>query len=347
MFICKYYYYINIIYSKKNIVNKNQILLRDYCHINKDSLKKLPKKKNHRLILKERYDFFKYISKCAKREINEINSIFISHRFSFGNQLIFLNKVIFLCEILKCERIILDKEYFWFIKNKIIDKEYNMTIEVGEVNDYINKNVILDYSENFFWYYHILEPKYRPELVKNEILNNLPKINSNPNDLYIYVRSGDIFESFMKSYYQPPLCFYQELLNNFKFNNTYIIAENNNNPVIDKLLKQYPNIIYRKNPLKFDIAYLIYAYNLVGTYSSFISHIIKYNDNLKKFWYFHFKITYYFYIYFYFVFNHPIKKYIMKESDYYKQIKNCNNVECQKRIMIDYKCPNKININIK
>ena len=68
MFICKYYYYININYSKKNIVNKNQIILRDYCHINKDSLKKLPKKKNHRLILKERHDIFKYISKYAKKE---------------------------------------------------------------------------------------------------------------------------------------------------------------------------------------------------------------------------------------------------------------------------------------
>ena len=222
-----------------------------------------------------------------------------------------------------------------------------MTIEVGEVNNFTNnKNVILDYSENFFWYFHILEPKYRPELVKNEILNNLPKIISNPNDLYIYVRSGDIFESYMKSYYQPPLCFYQELLNNFKFNNTYIIAENNNNPVIDKLLKQFPNVIYRRNPLKFDISYLIYAYNLVGTYSSFISHIIKYNDNIINFWYFHFKISYYFYIYFYFIFNHPVKKYTMKESDYYKQIRHCNTIECQKSIMIDYKCPNKI-INIK
>ena len=57
-----------LIIPKKNIVNKNQIILRDYCQINKDSLKKLPKKKNHRLILKERHDIFKYISKCAKKE---------------------------------------------------------------------------------------------------------------------------------------------------------------------------------------------------------------------------------------------------------------------------------------
>ena len=87
-----------LILSKKNIVNSNeQIILKDYCPISKQNLKKYPKNKNHRLILKERYDFFKYFSKCAKRKITRIKSIFISYRYNFGNQLIFLNKVIFFC----------------------------------------------------------------------------------------------------------------------------------------------------------------------------------------------------------------------------------------------------------
>jgi len=338
--------FISLLFIKKNLENiqytNREISIRDYYLHDFGRLKKLPKKKNHRLISKERHDLFKYISKITKRKISRINSIFLNKKENFGNQLIQLNKVIFFCEILKCERIILNEDIFWFIKNKIIDKEYNMTIEVGKEIDYRNKNIIIDYTNSFFWYFNVFEPRYRPEVIKKELLNNLPKIIVNPNDLYIYIRSGDIFVSFLKSYIQPPLCFYQELLNNYKFNKIYIISENTNNPVINKLLIQFPKIIFHKNSLKLDISYLIYAYNLVGGFSTFISSIIIYNDNLKSFWYFNFKLHYYFYIYYDFIFHHDVNIYKMMESDYYKQIKKCTTVECQKSFMLNYKCPNKI-----
>lgn len=42
----------------------------------------------------------------------------------------------------------------------------------------------------------------------DEVLNNIPKYKANPDDLYIYIRSGDIFINQTHPLYsQPPLFF--------------------------------------------------------------------------------------------------------------------------------------------
>ena len=103
---------------------------------------------------------------------------------NFGNQLILLNKVIFFCEILGCERIILNKQYYWFIKNNIVYKKFNMIIEVGDEKDYINKNILIDRTNNFFWYSNYIKPKFKTEIIKHEILRNLPKMFTDSNNLF-------------------------------------------------------------------------------------------------------------------------------------------------------------------
>ena len=101
-------------------------------------------------------------------------------------------------------------------------------------------------------------------MIKNEIKKNLPKVGINPNDLYIHIRSGDIFKPSLNSdYLQPPLCFYQNIINNFKFRKITIISQNKNNPIIDKILEQYPNIIYHSQNISIDIAYLSNSYNSI------------------------------------------------------------------------------------
>ena len=117
-------------------------------------------------------------------------------------------------------------------------------------------------------------------------MNNLPKIETKSNDLYIHIRSGDIFHKnkcHNQFYSQPPLCFYEAIIHNFTFNNIFIISENRNNPIVNELLFKFPNITFSQNKIEVDIAYLIYAYNLVGSISTFINMIIRLNDNLKIF----------------------------------------------------------------
>ena len=69
----------------------------------------------------------------------------------------------------------------------------------------------------------------------NQLLNNnSPKLNINPNILYIHIRSEDIFKNPRNnSYSQPPIWLYKKLLNKFIFRKIFIITEDRNNPIIN------------------------------------------------------------------------------------------------------------------
>ena len=71
----------------------------------------------------------------------------------------------------------------------------------------------------------------------------MPNILIDKNDPIIHIRRGNIFKTFHRYYNQPSLCFYNSILNNFTFKNIYLIAVNKENPVINHLLKEFPNII--------------------------------------------------------------------------------------------------------
>ena len=47
------------------------------------------------------------------------------------------------------------------------------------------------------------------------------------------------------------------------------------------MIKEYSNVIFMQNSLKEDISYLINAYNIVASISSFLNSIIQLNYNLK------------------------------------------------------------------
>jgi hypothetical protein len=199
--------------------------------------------------------------------------------------LVTLNNAIFFCEILGCKKLILEKFENFYIKHKILDSKYNMTIEPSYLNtDLLEKSTVLP-SVFFFYHYQYIKPENRLYLLKSEILNNLPKVETNPNDLYMHIRSGDIFEMPIKTHYsQPPLCFYQKIMKNYKFRKVFIISENISNPVINILLKEFVIIRYNKNQLNYDISYLANSYNIVSSMSSFLTNIIKFNDKLKFLW---------------------------------------------------------------
>ena len=231
-----------------------------------------------------------YLSKCLSKNITKIKNIFLGQDMRFGNQLILIQRVIFYCEILGCKNIILDKKNNWFIKNTIFIRKYNMSIKVDEEKNmkYYN-DVIIDKTLNFFYYKSLIIPENRINILKNEILNNLPAISIDKNDLFIYIRSGDIFNNNPHpGYIQPPLCYYKKILDNMIFHKIYLITQDNYNPIIDKLLNQYNYIIYKQNSLQVDIAYLVKAYNILsGGISTFFSQILLLNDNLQILYMFH------------------------------------------------------------
>ena len=120
-------------------------------------------------------------------------------------------------------------------------------------------------------------------IIKNEILSNLPRYNASPNDLYINIRSGDVFiRTIHGNYAQPPLCFYQKIINENNYSNIYLMSNGHENPVVDELLKLYKRIKYiHGTPLQ-DASVLVYAYNLILPISSFPYALFRLNNNLKR-----------------------------------------------------------------
>ena len=221
-----------------------------------------------------------------KKNFSKLENLFIIKPIAFGNTIICFNNVIFYCEIIGCKNIFLNSEHNWYIKNKIINN--NITISLipsSQINCNISNTLCMSFEGGLCINPYFIKQKIRINILKNEILGNLPIVDINPNDLYIHIRSGDIFSSWViSSYSQPPLCFYQKILHQFKFRKVYIISIDDKNPVIGKLLRIYRNVIYKKNSLEKDIAYLTKAYNLVGSISSFSLAAMKLNNNLKNYW---------------------------------------------------------------
>lgn len=215
------------------------------------------------------------IFKKNKRNINNINTLFIKDKIRFGNYFISVNNAIIYCEFLGCKKIILEYNRNIYINNTTFykNKNINITIETNQTfNSSDNNAVSLNANYTFFKGFKYLRKINRLIIFKKQLLKNLPKIVTNPNDLYIYIRGGDIFVHSKReaySYFQPPLCFYTKILDEFNFRKVFIISEDKLNPVIPKLLSKYSYIKKKKNNIKHDISYLIYSYKLVGARSTF------------------------------------------------------------------------------
>ena len=295
-------------------------------------------------LLNNKFTINNLIYEKNESNINKINRIFLQQKYKFGNQILLINMVIYYCEILGCKKIILDKKWNWFIKKKIKYKKYKMVIEVGDKKDF--KYDIIDNSANFFYYSKILKPELRIEIIKNEIIRNIPFIKTNLNDLYIYIRSGDIFTKggICRFYSQPPLCFYKNIIDNFSFNKIFIIAKDSKNPIIDELIKQYENIIFKINNIPLDIAQIIYAYNLVGGISTFFNVILRLNENVRVLFEYNIDVIYAKIIHFHYTFYNLPKKiniFRMNPSDEYRnKMYPWKNTKLQRYLMINEKCIN-------
>ena len=124
------------------------------------------------------------------------------------------------------------------------------------------------------------------------------------------------------------------------------MAENKKNPVIEKILEIKPNIIYNRNSLYIDIAYLANAYNLVaGKLTTFLDAIIPINNNLKNLWIFSFQTRKKDKEKYNKFFNIKTNIYEMNASNkYFKKMKHWLNTKLQRNLMINEKCFNEFKL---
>lgn len=200
-----------------------------------------------------------------------------------GNALIMLNNLIAICINIKCKNIISPGGLQIIIKKPIFCKDYNITIFPNKFKNIPKIDILLSKRITFNFNYKSKRHENRLKLIRDEVINNIPKYHAEPNDLYINIRSGDIFINKINNMYsQPPLCFYQKIINENKFNKIYILSNGHENPVVDRLIKLYPKIQYIHGKIEYDISVIINAYNFVLATSTFPFTLIHLNYNLKN-----------------------------------------------------------------
>ena len=312
----------------------NYLQLKNYTEITNETLK-------YETQL-ELFNELKSFSKNEHKNFSDVKILYLKESLKFGNSMILLNNLIAYCEVLDIRNIYLNIDMNWPIVEDIFSDRVNIYFVSPYQIECEDKAVLCaDYKP--FYYLTVVKPEIRISLFKDEVKRNLPSINTDRNDLYIHIRSGDIFKRRPNTVYaQPPLCFYQKILNNFFFKNIYIVSENRKNPIIELLTKEYHEIIFIDNYIETDAAILSNAYNIVGSMSSFLTTLVMINDNLIKYWdfdnyrlsekYLHFHHDIYH-------FNRNYTLYEMKPSeDYRKEMFVWRNSKRQIDLMINEKC---------
>ena len=195
-----------------------------------------------------------------------------------------LNNLINICENIKCKNIItpgggLNK----IIKKPIFYKEKNIVIWPNFYKDKINIDIQFKFRNIFYFNYKKKIMYNRLRIIREEVIANIPKFNNTPDDLVINIRSGDVFVNMIhRKYGQPPLCFYQKIIDDNKFKNIYLMSNGHENPTVNKLLKLYPKIKFIHGALEEDVSVIIYSYNLVMPISTFPLTLVRLNNNLRK-----------------------------------------------------------------
>ena len=201
-----------------------------------------------------------------------------------GNALIMLNNLINICENIKCKNIIAPgKSLNNIIKKPIFYKEKNITIWPNLAIKQLKVDILIN-SKNIFYFNYKNKKKYnRLKIIREEVLANIPKFKNTPDDLVINIRSGDVFvNKINKNYGQPPLCFYQKIIDDNKFKNIYLMSNGHENPTVNKLLELYPKIKFIHGTIEEDASVIIYSYNLVMPMSTFPLTLVRLNNNLRK-----------------------------------------------------------------
>jgi hypothetical protein len=332
-------------YFLPNITEENnQTLMKDINRIEKYfSLKIYLKDENCSLNLEAKENLKHEFEEEFEKNFSLVKNVYIKYAFSFGNQIIALNNIIYYCEILGIKNIYLNSKFEkWYIKNNITTDKIHISLLPRKAINCNSPETFCAHIYPHLFYPRVIKPERRSLILKEEILSNLPKIQTKENDLYIYIRSGDMFQKYGNIYSPIPYCFYQRALNNFKFNDIYIIASDDKNPIIGKLLADYPNIKYKMNKVEEDISTLIHAHNLINCVSSFTQAAIAFNDYLKNiFEYEIYKLAdkIYHFHYDFDKLNRTFNVYRMIPSEYYfRKMYDWQNKEKQRKLLFEEKC---------
>lgn len=186
-FINKYISKISAKYKLEKEQEKFKLIsllsLINFSEITKDTLKYQLKQK----LLKELQINHK------NKNFSKIKSVFVEKSFNFGNSVVLLNNLLYYCEILNITNIYLNSKRIWPIFENITTNSFNISL-IPKKNLNFKDESITIFDKKLVYFQKIIKQEIRIDKLKFEIKKNLPRIELNSNDLFIHIRSGDIFK---------------------------------------------------------------------------------------------------------------------------------------------------------
>jgi len=105
-------------------------------------------------------------------------------------------------------------------------------------------------------------------------------------DLVLFVRSGDIFtlnNSSIHSYGQPPLSFYEAAIWMENPDRIYLLAEDDNSPLVNGLLSlKLPNLERVRLGMRGDFEFILGAKNIATGWTSLILNLLNFSSNIQR-----------------------------------------------------------------
>lgn len=203
-----------------------------------------------------------------------------------GNNIISLINVIALAELTSSKVTFNINHELLNIGKLDIDFKKNENDKNIVLNPLVCYHLIGDYFINLKNIIYKMHPVIAKKYIY-PIINKLEIKNVNFNDtLIIHIRGGDIFNvNPHHDYIQPPLQYYERIIDSSGYQNILIISEDNKNPCIDVLVKKYNNIKYQKNDLLYDVHVMLRAKYIVASNSTLIYAMLILSNDVKKIYY--------------------------------------------------------------
>lgn len=144
------------------------------------------------------------------------------------------------------------------------------------INNTINKDGLKEHKVYEWCWKEKFTQKMNLSVLKKIYNNHIKFKHQNNGPLYdvsIHIRAGDIFGKVVHpKYIQPPLSFYEKIINENKNKKISIVYENTLNPVINKLLEKYKNtsnVVFQSSNIIEDILTLSRCKTLVMSMGTF------------------------------------------------------------------------------
>lgn len=219
--------------------------------------------------------------------VRGIDTFVIVGAGGLGSNIQQLSNAIYYCESLGCKNIVVPQS-FWFVPDHILYRKFGITIERSPYEDtqrLCNKSTHGTFCsrQSIKRGVPMLVPKNRHSAFKKDFLSIIPKVAVDDDGLYIHIRGGSIFSGTSpdRDKGQPPLCYYESIIEKWRFPRLYIIAEDRRNPVVDVLVAKY-NAVLLNGTLENAVAYITNANNLVMSKSAFAIEVLWLSDKKKN-----------------------------------------------------------------